>query len=49
MAADLHGRLISGEIRVEATPEVLVMLAEKGMTLEDLKKQLIAATRKSLS
>lgn len=48
-AARVHQKLVSGEMTVQAAPEVLAQLEEIGMNLETFKAALIKATRKTMS
>lgn len=48
-AAQVHAGLVSGEIKVQAVEGVAEELAAAGLSIEDVKQMLIAATRKTMS
>lgn len=48
-AARVHAGLVSGEMEVHASPEALAEMEKAGLSLEDIKEMLIAASRKTMS
>ncbi len=48
-AAKMHQMLVSGEMKFEIHPEALAEMEAMGMTLDDLRDQFIAATKKTMS
>lgn len=48
-AATLHARLTAGEMKIEITDEVAATMKEAGLTTEDIRKMLLASTRKTMS
>lgn len=48
-AARVHAGLTSGEMDVKMTPEVIEQMEKLGLSAEDMRKLLIAATRKTMN
>ena len=48
-AQKVHQRLLSGEMKIELAPGVAEELAKMGLTVEDIRAQMIAATKKTMS
>lgn len=48
-AARVHAGLVSGEMKIEMAPGVAEELAAMGLTPEDIRKMMIASTKKTMS
>ena len=48
-AAQVHARLSSGEMEIRLAPGVAEQLEALGLTVDDIRAQLIASTRKTMS
>lgn len=47
--AELHAKLVAGEMPIEMAPGVLEQLAAMGISEDDLREQILASLRKGLS
>lgn len=48
-AARVHAGLVSGEIDVKIAPEALADMERLGISIDDLRKSLIAGTKKTMN
>jgi hypothetical protein len=48
-AARMHAGLVSGEISIIALPEAAAELEALGISMDDIRQQMIASTRKTMS